>query len=363
VSATLSGLQASTTYYYELQVTRAGQTYTGSIESFTTDSTPGAPQTPVAATGSAARVSASGALLTGTVNPGGASAVTYAFSYGTSPSQLDQSTPTATQPGSSTAAPVSATLTGLSQTTTYYFQLDVSLNGQTYSGAVQTFRTSTPPPSVTTGRTSRVDGQGVTVSGAVNPAGAATTYLVEFGTSTAYGYSSKATPAGSGNSSVPVSVALDGLSPQTTYHYRLVATNAGGTSVGSDRTFRTARAVGQAPGFSFNAPGRLSVRRLLSHHLRVHFKCTKACTARFVLTVAPAGVSQARAVAVAIARGSAKLHRRGWGIARLWFVHAGRRHARRLRRGKRVRLVLQGYANAHGSAPSRPELARIALSK
>jgi hypothetical protein len=122
----------------------------------------------VAATGSAARVSSSGALLTGTVNPGGSNAVTYAFSYGTSSSQLDRSTPAGTQPGSSTAAPVTATLTGLNQTTTYYFRLDVSFGGQTYSGAVQTFRTPASPPTVNTGRASKVDGQGGAVSGSVN---------------------------------------------------------------------------------------------------------------------------------------------------------------------------------------------------
>jgi PKD repeat protein len=363
VSATLTGLAPSTTYYYELQVSGSGRTFTGSIQSFTTDSTPGAPQTPVAATGSAVKVSPSGALLTGTVNPGGSSAVTYAFSYGTSASQLDQSTPATTEPGRSTAAPVTATLTGLGQATTYYFRLDVSLGGRTYSGAVQTFATLNPPPSVSTGRASRLDGQGVTVSGAVNPNGVPTTYMVEFGSSTAYGYSSKTTSAGSGNAGVPVSVVLGGLRPETTYHYRLVATSAGGTTVGRDRAFTTTRAPGRAPGFLFRAPNRLSVRRLLSHRLRVRFRCTKACTARFVLTVAPAGVSQSRAVPVTLARGTARLHRRGWGTATLWFVHAGRRHARRLRRNKRVKLVLLGYASARGSTASRPELLRIWLSK
>lgn len=363
VSAALSGLQPSTTYYYQLQVTVSGQTYTGAVQSFITDSSPGAPQTPVVATGSAARVGASGALLTGTINPDGASPVDYVFVYGTSPSRLDQTTPSSTQPGRTTAAPVTATLTGLNQTTTYYYRLDATLDGQTYSGPVQTFNTSTAAPSATTGAASGAGGQHVMVSGRVDPDGVSTTYLVEFGTTKAYGYSSKATGAGSGRFTVPVRVALDGLRPRTRYHYRLVATSKGGTAVGSDRAFTTGQAPGQAPSFSFRAPGRLSLRRLLSHHLRVRFRCSKACTARFTLTVAPADLSQGRTVPLVIARGTARLRSRGSAVATLEFVRAGRRHTRRLKATRRrLKLSLLGYAVGPGSSPSRPEQVRIWLN-
>ena len=40
--------------------------------------------------------------------------------------------------------------------------------------------------------------------------------------------------------SQPVSILLQNLSPGTTYHYRLVATNGGGTAYGADGTFTTA---------------------------------------------------------------------------------------------------------------------------
>jgi hypothetical protein len=39
---------------------------------------------------------------------------------------------------------------------------------------------------------------------------------------------------------VPLAAGLSGLSPDTTYHYRLIATNADGGAEGADRTFRTA---------------------------------------------------------------------------------------------------------------------------
>jgi hypothetical protein len=38
---------------------------------------------------------------------------------------------------------------------------------------------------------------------------------------------------------VPVSINVNGLTPLTTYHFRLVAINSAGTSYGSDMTFKT----------------------------------------------------------------------------------------------------------------------------
>jgi uncharacterized delta-60 repeat protein len=78
-----------------------------------------------------------------------------------------------------------------------------------------------------------------TVTGQVNPEGLATAYQVQYGTSTAYGSLSPASSAGSGASSVPVSVTLTGLAPGMTYHYRLVASNAAGISYTADGTFTT----------------------------------------------------------------------------------------------------------------------------
>ncbi|MEI4884051.1 hypothetical protein, partial [Klebsiella pneumoniae] len=84
-----------------------------------------------------------------------------------------------TDPAGTTAAPVSATLTGLRPGTTYYYELEASLNGATYSGMAETFSTPTPSPGVATGVASNVTSSGATVSGSVNPSGAATTDFVE----------------------------------------------------------------------------------------------------------------------------------------------------------------------------------------
>jgi hypothetical protein len=106
---------------------------------------------------------------------------------------------------------------------------------------------SLPPPSapaVTTGAASGVTNTAATLNGTVNPEGAATTYQFQYGTSTSYGSVMPASPAnaGSGSSAIGESAGLSGLSAGTTYDYRLVATNATGTTDGSNQTFTTAAA-------------------------------------------------------------------------------------------------------------------------
>jgi hypothetical protein len=55
-----------------------------------------------------------------------------------------------------------------------------------------------------------------------------------------YGLQTAEQAAGDGDAAVTVKVPVAGLTPDTTYHYRLVATNAAGISRGEDRTLRTA---------------------------------------------------------------------------------------------------------------------------
>jgi phosphodiesterase/alkaline phosphatase D-like protein len=99
-------------------------------------------------------------------------------------------------------------------------------------------------PGATTGAASAIADTGATVAGTVNPQGQSTGYEFQYGTTTAYGQHSDASSAGSGSADVPVSATLTGLTPGTTYHYRVIATNGSGTTVGSDQTFTT---TGSAP--------------------------------------------------------------------------------------------------------------------
>jgi hypothetical protein len=97
-------------------------------------------------------------------------------------------------------------------------------------------------PSAATGAADAVTDQSATLSGSVGPNGAPTTYSFEYGPTTAYGSSSPASGAGNGTSTVSAGATVSGLTPTTTYHYRVVATNAAGVVAGNDRTFTTAAA-------------------------------------------------------------------------------------------------------------------------
>ena len=80
-----------------------------------------------------------------------------------------------------------------------------------------------------------------TLHGSVNPGGLATAYRFEYGTSTAYTKSVPVPDATVGSDSAvhQLSSAIAGLTPGERYHFRIVATSAGGVSDGPDMTFTT----------------------------------------------------------------------------------------------------------------------------
>jgi hypothetical protein len=105
-------------------------------------------------------------------------------------------------------------------------------------------RAQTPeatPPVATTGVAEAIIQTGATLTGTVDRNGGATTYHFEYGTSAAYGLTTTETalPA-DGADPVTVKVPITGLTRDTIYHFRLVATNPAGLSRGADRTLHTA---------------------------------------------------------------------------------------------------------------------------
>ena len=95
-------------------------------------------------------------------------------------------------------------------------------------------------PSADTSAANPVASSIATLNGTVNPNGASTTVIFEYGITTSYGSTATATQSPlTGTSSQAVSTGLTGLTPGTTYHYRVKATNSVGTTYGSDETFTT----------------------------------------------------------------------------------------------------------------------------
>ena len=82
-----------------------------------------------------------------------------------------------------------------------------------------------------------------TLNGRLHPLGLTTTVYFEYGTTTSYGRTT-ASQSQSGNTYRNVSANISGLSANTVYHFRVVATNSSGTRYGSDRTFTTLSAIG-----------------------------------------------------------------------------------------------------------------------
>jgi hypothetical protein len=117
--------------------------------------------------------------------------------------------------------------------------LDVDGDLRTIHDRVDIGADEMPVTTAATGDASGVGEGAATIAGVVNPGGTDGSYHFEYGTTTGYGASTAAGSFSSGTADQPVSASLTGLAPGTTYHYRLVATNAVGSTNGADRTFTT----------------------------------------------------------------------------------------------------------------------------
>jgi hypothetical protein len=236
----------------------------GFDQTFTTLATT-SEQPPSASTGDAVQVTTTSATLTGTVNPNGSNTLYY-FEYGTTSDYGSYSMQRDAGIGTSDVS-VETTITGLSPDTTYQYRL-VALNlGGTEYGSEQSFTTleePATPPSATTGPATSVTTTSATLSGTVNPNGKSTTYYFEYGDSTDYGSVTESTSAGSGTGDVSVGVDLTGLSPDTTYHYRLTAVNDDGTDYGADMSLTTGGSSGgEVPENGYLVTSELWIRAVI----------------------------------------------------------------------------------------------------
>jgi hypothetical protein len=235
VAAHLDRLAPGTAYHYRLVATNGSGTTDGADQTFTTT----AAALPVVATGAAGQVTGKSASVSGTLTSNG-SRTTYTFQYGTTTAYGLHTRVQDAGPNASNST-VSAQLGRLAPGTAYHYRLVATNDAGTAAGSDGTFTTTAAAlPTATTGAASHVSGKSATVSGTLSSNGSRTTYVFQYGTSTAYGSQTRVQDAGPNAVNRTVYAQLGRLASGTAYHYRLVATNSAGTATGNDGTFTTA---------------------------------------------------------------------------------------------------------------------------
>jgi len=141
---------------------------------------------------------------------------------------------------------LSQSVTGLNASTVYRYRVR-AYNGGATSGNSNvinvTTLSATGPPVVITNPATLVASFSATLNGLVDPHGLSTTVYFQYGPTTSYG-STTPGQTKNGNTYQSVSANISGLAASTTYHFRIVATNSGGTRYGSDSSFTTLSASG-----------------------------------------------------------------------------------------------------------------------
>ncbi|MCW8850850.1 MAG: hypothetical protein OQJ81_12790, partial [Melioribacteraceae bacterium] len=195
---------------------------------------------PAAYTSSATNVSSNSATLNGTLNPNGIT-TGYSFEFGTTISYGTTISGTNTYTGIFDTD-VSENVIDLLPNTTYHYRLIATNSDGTSYGNDMEFTTESSTivkPTVTTEAASNITSNSARLNGTVNPNGSSTSYSFEYGTNTNYGITVSNGTELNGTTNISVNYDISGLSPNTTYHYRTIATNTGGTTFGNDLTFTT----------------------------------------------------------------------------------------------------------------------------
>jgi hypothetical protein len=233
VHADVSGLRPATLYHFRLDVTDAQGQSEGVEETVST-----LPAVKDVATSACSNVQGHSATLNGTLDPNGLD-TTYRFEYGTTTAYgTTAPVPDADAGSTPGAQSVHVDVSALQSGTVYHYRLlATNTNGAT-PGQDETC-TTPPAPSIDSATAANLTLSSADLTAKINPNGFDTTYHFEYGTTTGYGTIVPVPDAdiGSGTSDVTKTQHVPGLSENTTYHWRVVATNANDTAIGPDHTF------------------------------------------------------------------------------------------------------------------------------
>ncbi|MGO9322461.1 MAG: hypothetical protein ACLQBY_16915 [Solirubrobacteraceae bacterium] len=144
--------------------------------------------------------------------------------------------------------PVTQTVCELTGASTYHVRLLAHNSEGTSISGEEEFSTLAAPPQVSGTGATGITASQATLHATIYPENEPTTYRFEYGTTVAYGTTVPAGEGDAGSAPTQVSQTLTGLAAATTYHYRVVASNATGTADGVDRKFTTpAKGEGEQP--------------------------------------------------------------------------------------------------------------------
>ena len=261
VSASVTGLDVGVAYHFRLVVGFSGNSTAGSDATFSTIAAP-----PTLTPGPPSSLTSSAVTLNAQVNPNGAAVGECRFEYGTT-ALYGTSAPCAPSPGEGRSpVAVSVSIGGLTANTSYHFRILAGSPAGTSYSVDQTVTTLPNPPAVVSEQASVITATSATLNATVNSNGVPLTSC-EFEFASLEHYVPCAGVPGTGQSPVPVSAPVSALQPGATFRYRVIASNAGGTSYGALQQFTTLRASSSAHAarlagvaLHVNSRGTLTVR-------------------------------------------------------------------------------------------------------
>jgi hypothetical protein len=245
VEAAVEGLAETTTYFYRIHANSAAGESSSTVREVTT-----LPTGPRANTEPSKVVGRTTATLNAFVTPNDSEVSECFFEYGTVASELDSRVNCSPEPGAgSEPVAVSATLTGLPESTVYYYRV-VARNAYALEvGGRVKFETLPSVPNANTEPARSIGHTTATLKGFVTPNDALVeACYFEWGAHSIEENVAPCEPASLGSGEEPelVTAQLTGLRESETYSYRLVATNDRGTNVGGGMRFTTLPALPKA---------------------------------------------------------------------------------------------------------------------